>query len=399
MPQRLLGLIGSRFFGTLGFQLLAVWSFYTAYQNTGSAFKAGLLGLALFLPTLTLSLIGGVYADRRHRIGRSYAIAQGAQLLPTALLFFCSSSYAVTFFSLALISALRSLRSPLFYSLLGVYKSQQEPQSSPSGLAKLNTLSWQIPLVLAPAFISLSLEKTSSPFPVLAAIACVQVISVGLSLPFLRLRREAPVPTQKVLNYFHELSAKKSLVLPLYADAALATLLGLSVFLPFHIRSLDLGPENFGYLKSLFHLTALMVSLLFPLRLMQRFEGSHFTKLVFLWGFVILSLGFTTNIVGLSVGIASLGILDGLSSLYRENLIFHNVSPAEMGKVSSLNSFLISTGDELGEFNAGWILTKFGEGAYFASNFVMAIFLSLYMKQFLGARQDYKSPKLIKENT
>jgi MFS family permease len=64
---------------------------YQVYQLTGSALALGLLGLATAVPTLSLALLGGHYADHRDR--RRILLITRALLVLSGLAFALLSSW------------------------------------------------------------------------------------------------------------------------------------------------------------------------------------------------------------------------------------------------------------------------------------------------------------------
>src|SRR5262245_20137662 len=73
---------------SLGVQLLQVAILWQVYELTGNALLLGLTGLARAGPHIVLSLVGGVAADRLHRVRliQSGQVANGVLVLALALL-------------------------------------------------------------------------------------------------------------------------------------------------------------------------------------------------------------------------------------------------------------------------------------------------------------------------
>lgn len=400
-------LIGSRFLSTLTFQMLSFYGFYTIFKTTGSPLLTGSLGLALYLPTLFLSFAGGFWTDRIINIGLSYSLIQFIQIVVTLILIFCPNNYFTVFTSIVLISIIRSLRSPLYYSLLGQLKNNSKETMSSTSLAKLNSLSWQLPLIIGPALLSLIMDNSERALG-LGMIMLIQTASFAFTIPSMSHKKLAPDLSKSshpsVLVYLKKIHKNKELMFPLYGDALLASFLGLSAFLPFYMKSISINPSHFGYIKSLFHFTALFATLVIPIKFLSTFDLKGFSKLLVLWSIAIGSLALSKSFTGLLITIGTLGFLDGFSALYRENLIFTYVHPNEMGRMSSINSFLISSGDELGEFNTGWLMHEAGNGFYLVLNSIIGLVVSAFIyrastsSQLLGAHQVRSSTQTLTLN-
>jgi MFS family permease len=93
---------GSRIFSTLGQQMLQATMAWQVYQLTGSALSLGLLGLARFLPALSISMVGGMVADTFDR----RRIVQVTQLVPFACALALSFATAGGWVSVAMIYGL-----------------------------------------------------------------------------------------------------------------------------------------------------------------------------------------------------------------------------------------------------------------------------------------------------
>lgn len=388
----------SRFLGTLAFQTLSFYGFFEIFHRTQSPLHVGLAGLALYLPTLVLSLGAGIYADRIKRIGLAYLAIQLAPLFGIAALLGAGHHEALILISLAYFSLVRALRSPVYYSLVGASRDSSFCQQSATRVARLNTLAWQLPLVLAPIVVGILPDLSGVESSPLVGAALFQLVAFVMALSTRKLRRAPPsqmTPSIQnkpgVFGYLQALSARKDLLRPIYADAALASCLGMSALIPFFLASKDLDITLFASLKSLFHGSSLLVVLIVPAQLFGNNARRNFARLLGAWGFCALALCGVSSAAGLAAGLACFGAIDGLSCLYREQLIFKHVPRAELGRVSAINSFFVSTGDEFGEFNTGALIGGIGVVSTLALNSLVAFGLCWSLRENAAQRLDTKT--------
>lgn len=347
----------ARFLGTMSSQIICFYAFFLTYSQTKSPYLMGLVGMALFVPTFLFGLKVGAWVDSLEHIGRSYLCTLCLGLFPILILMIAGSSYEVSIVVLALLSLIRTAKGSLYYSVLKNFPA-------PAGfVAKYNTLSWQVPLVLGSSIVSLFHTLKLDLKGVLTVALLFQLASIGLVIRYRSIVRHNWVKTQiNLLSAFRDLDIfnRKQIFYPLFADTVLTGFMGLSAILPFLLSSRGEDGLDFGYYKSIFHLLSFLAVLCVPSRILGRSSPSHFVTVVFLWGLGVGTLAVSQGHVAIGVLMGALGALDGFSALIRENFIFSFASEGELGRISSLNNLLVSTGDELGEFNTGWMVGNLG---------------------------------------
>lgn len=371
--------IFSRFLSTLAFQTLSFYAFYRVFEITGSAVFMGAVGLALFVPTFILNFYGGALIDRISKTGKYYFLISWAQVLLPLILIFSGGAFYSLISVVLIMSVLRCFRSPLYYSVLSEVHLRLRKKMSPEVLARLNTVSWQLPLIVAPSLVAFFSQSSMSQsflqfsagsfvglnallVPVYFALI-LQTLSAALTVVNYGVqgRAAASKGLKSLLSFYYKnVFQNKKLFVPLVVDAMFACLLGLSAFLPFLLSSHEMSPEKFGYFKSLFHFSGIMFVTFTPIKSFKNYSLKNLVYYSLVWVLLIQFLVFTGGGVALTIGIIVLGLMDGLSILYRDSLIFKLTAPEDMGRVSSLNSFLISVGDEFGEFSTGGIIEVMG---------------------------------------
>lgn len=370
-------LILSRFASSFAFQILGFFGIYQSYLKTQSALLVGGMGLVIYLPSLLFILGLGSYVDSIKQIGKFYLMVQVLQLFPILGFFFLDSQTSSMMLALFFLSSIRSLRGPVYSSLL------KEQKIEVSAIAKWNTLAWQIPAIAAPAMVSY-FEINSFSNLVVAMALVLQLISLFLSIEFYLDTKSAQVffnknPFQHILDL--NILERRARFAPLFVDAIIAAFMALGTYLPFLLSEKAFNPVDAGFYKSMFHLAAFSVVFFVPSRFLDQIPLRSFTYLVFIWALGPIALMFSSTIDMIIFVLLFLGCIDGISTLLRERIIFQYSSSNELGRISSLNSLLIASGDELGEFNSGFMIHTFGVqgGLFFASCVTFLSATGLYL--------------------
>jgi hypothetical protein len=377
-----LTLILSRFFGSLSFQILGFYGFFQTYSHTKSAFMVGAMGLALFVPTALFSLKAGSWVDSQKKIGLAYFWIMVLSLLPCLVLLFpFGSEYYVSVLALALIALTRVVKAPLYHSLL------KNCHGKNSVIAKYNTLSWQAPLVLGPGIVSLFHSLGWKISGVLYLAFGLQLISLIMVNSFKTTLRVGDI--QKKESFFNSLKSlnvveRKKLFYPLFSDTILTGFMGLSAFLPFLLTDLGIDGLSFGYFKSIFHLFSCLAIMSTPSKSLSLANGSHFAGVVLTWSLAAFALLIVRGPLSVAFVMAILGASDGLSAMMRENFVFHMAAPHEFGKISSVNGVLVSTGDDLGEFNTGWLIGCVGMSETIVISSLASMGVAAYLYATIG---------------
>ena len=140
----------SRVLSALGHQMEVVALGWLVYEMTGSAFALGLIGLASFLPVLTMSLISGHVADRFDRrwiaIICYILIAIGSAGLIVCALIGAPALYAVYGITI-LLGFARSFSNPATQALMPTLV----PREALPNAISWSTSAWQSASIVGPA--------------------------------------------------------------------------------------------------------------------------------------------------------------------------------------------------------------------------------------------------------
>lgn len=339
-------LLASRFSAGVAFQILVLHGILRIFQNTGSPFMVGLVGLVLFLPNLFL-LIGKPRVAVLKHSGQLHLLLQigGTSAILAALV--VPGSDAVVYGSAFVLSLLRVVRGPLFYVLMGALRDG----GFGSGMAVRGmTLSWQLPLVIGPALVALLPGFES----VLTVAVLFSVASLILAIPIAREQfhkpTESPIPAEDGIVIPWQ---QRTLLRPLLADGLVMGFLSFVTLLPFVFLNMGGGPSEVGWARAALNGGSLIVVLLLPRSAFAASQSGIFYSALLSSAVLVAMVPFA-NSSGVLLGICGLlGVLDGISVLYRDSLILNVVPAASRGEISVFNQVLVSASDELGEWRAG----------------------------------------------
>src|SRR5438477_4988705 len=376
--------------------MLAVAVEWEIYARTQSATALGLVGLAIAVPVVTLSLPAGHLADRFSR-KRIILVSQIFSAITSVLLALVSWKHLV----IPPVSILRHSNGalaaiagvferhhpgfhfddpsvPLIYLLLFVGATARtfgwaaRASFFPTLISRdafANAVTWnnsmfQIGTVVGPAISGLLVAHVG--FPIVYALDALCAFAFFLLV--LPIRRGARVPNRAEKNPWRSLIAglrfvfSKNVILATITLDLFAVLLGgATALLPiFADQILHCGPVGLGWMRAMPAIgafaTALAVAHLPPMK--------HAGKSL-LWcvtGFGIATILFgLSKIFWLSLGLLFfVGAFDSVSVIIRGSIV-QLVTPDEMrGRVSSVNNIFIGTSNEFGALESGLTAALFG---------------------------------------
>lgn len=351
----------SRFAASFGIQILSVSVAYQMYDETGSAFLLGMIGLVQFLPALILVVVTGVTADR---LGRR--LVMGSSILLELLCAICILFLAATgrfdpyivLGLLTLFGVARAFFSPASASLaVNIVPSEDFVNA-----VSWTTSSWQLASIAGPALAGLIYFVSPIAAYSSAALSFCCAAVLIFSIPKPPQRRSTEPTTLKTLLGGFEYIAKQRVVLGAISLDLFAVLLGGAVALmPVYAKDiLDLGSIGNGLLRAAPGIGAIaMVFVItsFPIR---NHAGIILFVSVALFGAMTAVFG-ASKIAWLSIAALMLvGAFDMVSVMIREVLMQLWTPDEVRGRVNAVNSIFLGASNELGEMRAGFMAAVYG---------------------------------------
>lgn len=344
----------SRFLAAFATQILSVAVGWQMYDETGSAFYLGVIGLVQFLPALLLILVTGSVADRYNRrmivaacMVVSASCAGGLLLMTTWQMF----EPVIVFAILVVFGIERAFNGPATASLA----PNLVPAQDLSNAVAWNSSSWQTASIVGPVAGGLLYGVG----PVLAYGVSFVFFAGAAILVFL-----VPKPAQRsasravswetILAGFRFIAGEKIVLGAISLDLFAVLLGGAVALMPVYARDiLTLGPWGLGLLRAAPGIGAIVVAVA-----LASFPVRHNAGLFMFVGVALFGVG--TIIFGLSqtvwlsvLALMLMGAADMASVYVRETLIALWTPDEVRGRVNAVNMVFVGASNELGEFRAG----------------------------------------------
>ncbi len=346
--------------GDLAFQVQSVAVSWHVFTLRHQPFDLGLVGLALFLPSLLLALPAGVASDRVDRralvagmqtleaiaiLGFVVAIARGVRELPVYLAI------------LLVVGAARAFGAPAERSLLpNIVPSERylQAQATYSSLRQLIVIggpalggvlvAFSTPMALGASSAALLVSSV-----LLAMLHIVRVVpleppTLSDALAGLRFLRSRPIVAGAIsLDLFAVLFGGATALLPAFADGI------------FH-----LGPPGLGMLRSAPAAGAAVVAAYLARRAPERHVGSVLLASVAGFGLATIAFGLSRNILFSLAMLALVGGTDMVSVVIRNGFVQLGTPDDMRGRVNAVENVFIGASNELGAFESGTLAAFVG---------------------------------------
>jgi MFS family permease len=387
---------GGNLLSITGRLMLAVAVEWEIYGLTHSATALGLVGLAIALPVVTLSLPAGHLADRvsRKRIILVSQVFSAVTSLALALVSWKHLSIPQIAplregnRTLAAIAGVFERHRPMFhfdeasvpliYLLLFIGASARTfswaARSSffPTLVSRdafANAVTWnnsvfQIGSVVGPALSGLLVAYIGFPFVYLLDALC----AFAFFLLVLPIRRSKQLRDRTEANTWRSLVAglqfvfgKKVILATITLDLFAVLLGGATALMPiFADQILHCGPVGLGWMRAMPAIGAFVMALVIAHLPPMKYAGKALLWCVTGFGFATILFGLS-KVLWLSLGLLFLiGAFDSVSVIIRGSIV-QLVTPDEMrGRVSSVNNIFIGTSNEFGALESGLTAALFG---------------------------------------
>ena len=378
----------------IGRLMLFVAVEWEVYERTNSATALGLIGLAIALPVVLLSLPAGHVADRYSR--------KTIVLISQALSAICSLALAVVSWKHLELPAWPILQSgnrllasiagtfereanyrfddlslPLIYVILliaatartfgwaarAAYFPTLVPRDVFANAVTWNSSIFQIGSVIGPAIGGLLLVRMG--FPTIYVIDAICALAFFfLVLPIRRAHQGARAESnawRSLVEGLRFVFSKKIILATITLDMVAVLLGGATALLPiFADKILQTGPVGLGWMRAAPGIGAFAMALLIAYLPPMKQAGRTLLWCVAGFGVATIIFGLSRNI-WLSLAMLFLtGVFDSVSVVIRHTLI-QLLTPDEMrGRISAVNNIFIGTSNELGALESGLTAAYFG---------------------------------------
>ena len=338
---------------------------YMAYELSGSATALGLMGLAWGIPMLTLSLVGGVVADRvpRRTIMMVTQATIGTGALINAVLIFTGTMQLWHLFAVALIQGTSfAFNMPARQALIAELVGQEDLHNA----IALNNANMNLNRILGPALAGFLIATPAVGVGgVFFLMATAYIVVIALIFQIRGGQKRAGTskrpPIDQLIEGLQFIRASPRL-LTLLSLGFIPMLLGMhyQMLMPvFALGLLKVGPEGLGLLSMASGVGALVGSL--AIAALGSFRGQDRLQ-------SMLGIGFGVSLVGFALApnfVVSLGVLvivGATSAAYQSlnnTLVMENTPREFHGRVMSVYMMTFSL-MPLATVPIGWLVDQIG---------------------------------------
>ncbi len=393
----------ARFLATVAWQMLGVAVGWQVYAITRDPLDLGLVGLAQFLPFLTLVLPGGQVADRSDRrliLMCAYAAeAIGALLLIAFTLAKLDVVWPV-FAAMALLGAARAFWMPTGQAMtINLVPAEVFPTA-----VGLNSTLFQSAVIVGPAIGGLLYAFGETAFAVPGALLVYSIAAALLAVVVLMLAGIRPVrapattepPTlQAMLEGLRFVWKRKPVLGAISLDLFAVLFGGATALLPiFAADILHVGPAGLGALRAAPGVGAVLAAAYLASRPIERHGGLWMFGGVALFGVATIVFGASTSFWLSMVALFAMGVGDMFSVFVRHLLVQLETPDAVRGRVSAVSAMFIGASNELGEFESGVTAKWWGAStAAVVGGAACIVVVLMYLRLFPELRTLDRFPK------
>ena len=354
-------LITGQIASLIGTQMRYVAMAWQIFLLTGSSAAVGLLGLAEVIPMIVVSIIAGPMADIRDR-KKIMFWSQAALMVVSATLAVVALAdrpalwtlYGLTALGAAFDALDKPARNAVIPSLVG-------PDKIAPAIA-LKQISFQVSLIVGPALGGLAVAgfSLSVVYAIDAATFIVALLSLR-ALPAFEPGGERG-PALTLLREGLRFSIGRPLIRSVFLVDLTAMIFGMprAVF-PALARGFGIGAGGLGVLYSAPAIGALIgASLSGWVGRIGRHGAAIFISAA-VWGASIAAAGiFGKSFVPLLAFLAFAGAADVFSAVFRGTLVQEATPDGLRGRVTAVNSLVVTGGPRVGDIEAGFAASFFG---------------------------------------
>jgi MFS family permease len=350
----------ARFLATLAWQMQSVAVGWQVYALTRDPLALGLVGLAQFLPFVTLVLPAGQVSDRADR-RLVLVAAYTTEVIATAILLsFTASGGTSTWPILAAMALFGSGRAFWMPAGQAITPTLVPVPLFPSAIA-INSTLFQAAVIGGPALGGLL--YLAGPHVV---YSCALALLLAVVALMASVRPRAPRAGQAlrgrdVMEGLRFVFERRTLLGAISLDLFAVLFGGATALLPMVASDvLRVGPPGLGVLRTAPAVGAALTAAWLALRPVRRHVGRWIFAGVGLFGFSTVVFGLSRSLPLSLAALALLGAGDMLSVYVRHMLVQLETPDEIRGRVSAVNSMFIGASNELGEFESGLVARWLG---------------------------------------
>jgi MFS family permease len=360
-----------------GSQMQAAAIDWHVYLLTRSPLALGMVGLSRVIPIASLSLLGGVVADRYDR-RRVMMATQLTMALVAGLLGVLTLVRHETLWTLYALTGMTSAAGSFDNPARQALVPRLVPREDLPGALAMNLTMFHAGMIGGPAIAGVMIAATGEGTRGLAWIYLINAASfLAVLATLLTMRASGQVdattvaresPVQSLRQGLRFVFSTPVMVWTMGLDFVATFFSGANALLPiFADQVLRVGALGFGWLRAAPALGALAGSIYTSLKPIPARQGRVFLWAVAAYGFATVVFGLSRSYVLTFVALAGTGLADLVSTVVRQ-IVRQMITPDAMrGRMTSVNMIFFMGGPQLGELEAGLVASLFASAAIGAS--------------------------------
>lgn len=360
--------VTARFLALASHQMLLVAVSQAVFELTHSPLHLGYIGLALFFPKISLSLLAGHVADRFDRRG-IILVCRVVQFLAVVglIVSFSVVPHVLPIFYglLVLLGTANAFDGPASQSIV----TQLVPKEKFGNAVVWNSSVMQMAFIAGPAlggwFYALSGQVLLG--QVVFVLSIVALLRFGSVWFVARMHPRTDHIESSELSWSNLMAGiryvfRARVILGAISLDLFAVLFGgVVALLPIYANDiLKVGPSGLGFLRAAPSVGAALVAIALAYRAPLKRPGLSMLWCVALFGLATLLFAVSRHFIFSLVCLVALGAADMISVVIRGILVQVETPPAMRGRVSAVNFIFIGASNELGEFESGLTASWFG---------------------------------------
>jgi MFS family permease len=356
-----------------GSQMQAAAIDWHVYLLTRSPLALGMVGLSRVIPIVSLSLLGGVVADRYDR-KRVMLATQLTMSVVAALLGFLTLGRHETVLTLYVLTGMTSAAGSFDNPARQALVPRLVPREDLPGALAMNLTMFHAGMIGGPALAGVLIASAGEGTRGLAWIYLTNAASfLAVVATLLMMRASGKVDRTGVAHESPLGSLRQGLrfvfstpvmVWTMTLDFVATFFSGANALLPiFADQVLKVGAFGFGWLRAAPALGALVGSIYTSLKPIPARQGRVFLWAVAAYGLATVVFGLSRNYALSFVALAAVGLADLVSTVVRQ-IVRQMITPDAMrGRMTSVNMIFFMGGPQLGELEAGLVASLFATAA------------------------------------
>jgi Transmembrane secretion effector len=341
-------------------EIMTVALAWQIFQRTHSTLALGLVGLSSFLPSIVLSLLTGVVADRLDR--RHIMLAAAATMAGCAIALGVLS-FGALIWPIYTVVAIQGIARAFAQPASKAMVPNLAPPAMLSSVVAAASLVQGTAAITAPAIGGLLLPLGSAvPFAVSGVCACL-ALAAATRLGPQRARgiTRARPDLAMVLGGFGFIWSRPKIMGAMGLDFVAVLFGSATALLPFYVTEVfHAGAWAMGALRTADAAGALMMAAILTRYPIRRHVGPRLLAAVTIYGLTTVAFGLNSNIsIGLALMVV-LGASDTVSMVTRNAMIQFNTPDGMQGRVAAVHSVTAGASNDLGEFESGLLAHAIG---------------------------------------